>query len=146
MKIPDSEEAFKTVNHQGNKSLSEELSDTVKKMIAENKGKEMIDARKLSLIEWLNLLTPDNIEKYTFVYWSFPTNQMKNEYLSSIDQRSDVEVKDLIRNFLIPTGSLYKDEMALRILLYSAEHDQERFKELMQLEFFRRTSEISPFQ
>ncbi len=118
--------------------VEKDISDGFQKMIDENKDKEMIDATKLTLSDWLNLLTPDNIEKFNFVHWSFPTEGMRNEYLGSIGKRTVVEVKNLMRNFLIPSCSLGLDEIALKILLHSAKYDKDRFNKLLQIEFYRR--------
>jgi restriction system protein len=62
------------------------------------KTNEFIDGTQLSLEEWLCLLN-DNKDK-VFPNNYFPTEDMLEEYLSTIDKRSDEEVKNIIRHFL----------------------------------------------
>ncbi len=101
-------------------------------------GKEYIDATKLTLHNWLALLTPENEEKYAFIYWSFPTDSMKKEYIDSIQNRTEKEVINLLRNFLIHTGSLGSDENAFDFLFYLAEHDRAKADKLMETEYYKR--------
>lgn len=118
---------------------SEEFWEKRRKDIIQRfRGLKRIDARKISLDEWLALLNPDDKEKYLFIHWSFPTNTMRNEYLETIHTRTDKEVIDLIRNFLIPSGSLVADEWAIEYLMNLLEQDKGRFDELTEMEYYRR--------
>ena len=63
------------------------------------------DATKLSLDEWLKLLNSKDSESYAFTTYEFPTDSMRDEYLSSIQNRTEKEVIDLLRHFLITSGS-----------------------------------------
>jgi len=108
---------------------------------------EFIDARQMSLEEWLYLLfNPPN--GADFIDYEFPTDEHRQEYLSSIDQRSEEDVYRLLCRFLIPSGTLGIDELRLagleaaqkdapeiyermirsqyhwRLVLYSAGHSQ----------------------
>ncbi|MEA5480158.1 restriction endonuclease [Pseudanabaena galeata UHCC 0370] len=70
------------------------------------KSKPFIDAKKLTLEEWLNLLFQER-ESY-FIDGCFPTIEQANEYITSINTRSNYEVYSLIKLFLVPsTTSLF---------------------------------------
>lgn len=101
-------------------------------------GKEYVDVTKMSLDEWLGLLTPENKEKFAFINWQFPTDSMRKQYLDSIQNRSENEVIDMLRNFLIPSGSLGADKYGFEWLMHCLKHDKERFEKLMETEFHKR--------
>ena len=73
----------------------------------------VIDAKELNLDEWLNLLN-NPPERGLFIDYSFPTDAHKEEYLDMIDQRSEDEVLNLIRHFLIPSSTLRVDDSLLQ--------------------------------
>lgn len=50
------------------------------------------------------VFTYKNKRKYRFIDFRFPTDAHASEYLASAELRSDFEVKQLIRSFLIPPG------------------------------------------
>jgi restriction system protein len=106
------------------------------KHLEELRRRKFIDASKLTLDEWLALLNPDSIETLAFIYYQFPTKTMRDEYINTVNNRSDKEVKDLIRNFLIPSGSLGTDSY-LRQRVFN-EKDKKRFEELFEIEHIRR--------
>lgn len=111
-------------------------NEEAEKHLEELRRRKFIDVRKLSLDEWLSLLNPDNIETLAFIYYQFPTKTMRDEYINTVNARSDKEVKDLIRNFLIPSGSLGTDSY-LRQRVFN-EKDKKRFEELFEIEHIRR--------
>jgi restriction system protein len=63
-----------------------------------------------SLDEWLESVAED--EPGTITY-SFPNSNLRDEYLASIEQSTDDDVTDLLRNFLISSCSLGIDEILL---------------------------------
>jgi restriction system protein len=85
---------------------------------------EIIDATKMSLEEWLNLLfNPPKDVLFTGV--EFPTNQHYQEYLETIDQRSDKEIFQLLEKFLIPSTTLPVDKFRLEQFKASQKNNQE---------------------
>jgi len=58
-------------------------------------GKKYVDVTKLSLDKWLSLLDPEEREDLVFIYWEFPTPAMREEYLETIQTRTDEEVVNL---------------------------------------------------
>lgn len=84
------------------------------------KDKDCIDASKMSLDDWLGLVfVAEDKQKYKFVDYEFPTDKHLKEYISTISQRTDKDVKELIKKFLIPSGSLGVDSRILRDLCNS---------------------------
>jgi restriction system protein len=63
---------------------------------------------ELSLSDFLEHLLSDKRERL-FPNNSFPTNEMKDEYLKSISKYSDKEIKDILRCLLVPTGNFGSD-------------------------------------
>lgn len=100
--------------------------------------REYVDAKKLSLDEWMALLNPDDKEKLLFIHWSFPTDEMRDEYLETIHNRTEKEVIELLRNFLMTYGRLGTDARAMENLMCVLEQEKDRFDELMEIEHVRR--------
>lgn len=63
---------------------------------------------------------------------------MRDEYLDTIKNRTEAEVIDLIRNFLISCGSLGTDEGSFAFLMYNLEKDKATFERLMETEYYKR--------
>ncbi|WP_367872963.1 restriction endonuclease [Luteolibacter sp. Populi] len=85
-------------------------------------SKPTIDETKLTLEEWLKLIEPhSNDREYFVVDYQFPTDEHKDEYLATVHQRSDLEVKLLLRKFLIEGGSLGCDRAILELWLRNKE-------------------------
>lgn len=103
-----------------------------------NEGRKIIDATKLSLDEWLELLNSDDKENVLFINYMFPTDNMRDEYLESIHIRTDQEVINLLRNFLITSGSLGADKFTFEWLMSCLKNDREQFDKLMKKEHLRR--------
>ncbi len=90
---------------------------------------EIIDATKLSLTEWLKKIFIDD-KDFLIIDYSFPTDKIKEEYLSIINTFSECELKKLIRMFLIHSGGLTFDEDQVEYRL--------KFRQDLDLEFDRR--------
>lgn len=101
-------------------------------------NREYVDATKLSLNEWLDLFALEKRKKFAFIDYEFPTDLMRQQYLDSVQNRSEDKVIDLLRNFLIPSGSLGADESAFQWLMYNLEHNKEQFEKLMRSEHCKR--------
>jgi hypothetical protein len=50
--------------------------------------------------------------------FSFPSDELKKQYIGTIERRTDVEVVNLLRKFLIPSGSLGSDQLTFRWLVH----------------------------
>lgn len=74
-----------------------------------------------SLEEWLEGLRQGRADIIDF---SFPSDQIKIEYLAKIETRTDEEIVSLLRKFLIPSGSLGSDKTAIYWLLHLLESGQ----------------------
>lgn len=96
-----------------------------------------IECQEISLSEWLQLLhkPPHNAE---FVNYQFPTDQHRNEYIQSIHERTEAEVLELLKRFLIPSSSLGTDIAILQDYIQAAKSDPERHERMSQREFIKR--------
>jgi len=86
------------------------------------KKNKYIDAKKISLEEWLDLLF-SNKEDLDFINYEFPTDKHREEYYSTIHYREEGDVLKLIKKFLIPSGSLGADKSYLKYIM-SARKDR----------------------
>jgi restriction system protein len=60
-----------------------------------------------TLNEWLESLKK---RKAGTIDFSFPSDKVRDEYIATIERRSDAEIFDLLRRFLIPSGPLGSDK------------------------------------
>lgn len=100
--------------------------------------KKIVDATKLSLDEWLALFNSPDKENLLFINYMFPTDAIRDQYLATIHARTDKEVIDLLRNFLITSGSLGCDKMTFEYLIYCMGQDKDTFNKLMEIEYYKR--------
>jgi restriction system protein len=82
----------------------------------------IIEVAKLSLEEWLDLVR-NPPKDAIFADYEFPTAGHKEQYLASIEQRPDKEVRLLIRRFLISSGSLGIDQQHFKWIAKAARAD-----------------------
>jgi len=100
----------------------------------------IVKASGLALDEWLRIiLSPDDTRKIVlYPDFCFPTNTLRDEYLKNITSRSRTEIKNLIRAFLMPTGTLGADyDQVSRAIDQDAE-------KAMDVEHLRRTIRGDP--
>ena len=72
---------------------------------------------ELKLDEWLNKLYLNvKAEGNNSNYISFPSDQLFNEYLGSISERSEKDVQALLRSFLIHSCNFGVDDFRLQVL------------------------------
>lgn len=90
-------------------------------------GKPVVDVINITLPQWLEAL---NNEKVYVPDYQFPTDEHKEEYVSRIHEYSETDCRDLIRRFLIETGSFPGD---LRGVTFRLEYQPN-----LKLEFDRR--------
>jgi restriction system protein len=116
------------------------------------KRQKFINARELSLDAWLTMLfNPPS--GGTFVDWAFPSRKHREEYIASINKRSEEEVYHLLRIFLIPSGTLGIDDSRFEWLVTAKRNDPQLYTSLMEKEYYRRLalfftgqSEIPPWE
>lgn len=98
---------------------------------------ETIQTQQLSLEEWLKLVfNPPDGKRLINV--RFPTDRHRQEYLATIDQRSEEEVYKLLERFLIPTGTLESDQLNLEILISDETASREMFKRKLKNRYYQR--------
>src|SRR6202035_5650903 len=73
------------------------------------------------LEEWLEDIKK---RKAGTIDYSFPNDALKNDYIATIAQRTDDEVTDLLRKFLIPSGSLGSDQSSFLWLIRSIKNGE----------------------
>jgi restriction system protein len=102
-----------------------------------NLQKPIVDVASLSLDEWLTQISVHPDEREMFVAdFRFPTQAHRDEYLRTIHERSESDVKDLLRRFLMIGGRLGCDDTALDYLFESGRiisvlHEVEHVKRLL---------------
>ena len=95
----------------------------------------------MSLLEWLALLAEDRDDGgRPVVDFAFPNEKLRHEYLDSIAARTDEEVRDLLRRFLIKTGEFGSDELRAEWLKHLFFNDQDGWRNAMTIEYYRRLS------
>jgi restriction system protein len=95
--------------------------------------------RNLSLDEWLvSLRDPDHLS----VTWSFPSDSVRDEYLATIGERSDEDVRNLLRRFLLSSCELGGDRLQRDYLAHLREHDPESFEKAKRRDFVRRLLDV----
>ncbi|HEX5364646.1 MAG TPA: restriction endonuclease [Gallionella sp.] len=78
--------------------------------------KPYLDVKDLQIDEWLELVfTPEKKRKFRFIDYEFPTDNLCHDYIASLSVRSDADIKNLLRCFLIPTGGLGHDSTILHL-------------------------------
>ena len=99
----------------------------------------MIEAEKLSINEFLDILFSKNVNEL-FPNNHFPTEEMSNEFLSTIKERSDKEIKNILRKFLIHNCTLGVDEFYAKLMLDNLKSSKKTFdkSEYSDSEYFRR--------
>lgn len=81
-----------------------------------NKDMTLIETENISLSEWLGLLDhpPKDV---LYIDYMFPTDRHREEYLSTVHQRSATEVKQLLRRFLWLPTTFNEDKHKVAVLL-----------------------------
>ncbi|RYE56647.1 MAG: restriction endonuclease [Sphingobacteriales bacterium] len=71
---------------------------------------------ELGLEFWLSHVSDSTVDEPAFDY-CFPTNELRDDYILTIDKRSDYHVKIMLKNFLIPSCTLGSDESRIEHVL-----------------------------
>lgn len=99
-------------------------------------NKPIFDHKNASLEEWLRTIYDhEDDRKEMVIDYSFPTDKHATEYLETVHTRPDEEVKNVLRQFLIPTGSLGCDQLRVQFWLQKPEV----LKRVIKLEFGKRS-------
>lgn len=117
---------------------SNDLDEIITDHLDSDLENKIIDVQEMDLDEWLELVFSKKDKEYIFIDYMFPNEVFREKYLENIQERKDQEVINLIRKFLIPSGSFNGDEFKLIYLLHCYKNDKKRFINLIQLEFYKR--------
>jgi restriction system protein len=99
---------------------------------------EYIDVRQIPLEEWLRLVY-DPPKGKLLVNMAFPSEEHKQEYLATIEQRSEKDVARLLYSFFIKSGTLGPiDQIRLDSLKNAQKHQQELYENMIQSQYYRR--------
>jgi len=98
----------------------------------------MIDESNLSLDAWLGLIRNKSGESAGVVDYQFPTDDLRDQYISTIHCRTEQDVKWLLKRFLVPSGMLGVDSRNIRWLLETRRTNQTLFRQLIEREYWRR--------
>lgn len=77
--------------------------------------KKVTDGSSLSLDDWLQSISHPAPHSIVLDY-AFPTEKHKQEYLATIAKRSELEVKELLRRFLVPAAAFKLDKLYFEVL------------------------------
>ncbi len=80
------------------------------------KIEDIIIAKDLSLSDFLDKLTSKDFYRL-YPNNCFPTEEMMNEYLDTIEQRTDNEIRSILRRFLIHNSTYGSDEFYAKNLI-----------------------------
>lgn len=117
--------------------LARQLENVICDLITRlDKSKPLIDAKKLPLNTWLTLLFKER--NAYFIDNCFPSKEQANEYIDSIDSRSNYEVYSLIKLFLVPSTTFGKDKWILPNLIYELEKQEDPIEWLANKPYFMR--------
>ena len=78
-----------------------------------NWPREIVDGRELTLKQWMRLLWSPPFDKAVVTY-QFPTDALRGEFLETISSRRERDVRKVLSEFLISTGTLGADEFNAR--------------------------------
>jgi restriction system protein len=100
--------------------------------------KEVVDVTTYSLEEWLELIESKESKDLLFIDYMFPNEEIREEYLETINNRNEEEVVFLLRKFLITSGYMGSDKFSLEYLNECARNNKDQFKKLIKIEYYRR--------
>ena len=97
----------------------------------------LIEARDLSLSEWLQFLDAPPKDAI-FVDYQFPSDRHRDEYIDGIESRAEAEVIGLVRHFLVPSCTLGTDRSTFDYYIHCGKKNPETFRKMKEREFIRR--------
>jgi restriction system protein len=100
--------------------------------------KNWIDAKNLTLAEWLDLVYDPPKDKL-FLQRAFPSDQHRDEYIATNQSRSHDEVLKLLHSFLIKSTLFdFFDEINFQSLTDAYNSNYERFEKMISHSYYRR--------
>jgi len=114
---------------------------------------KIIDTEKLSLEEWLDLVF-NPPKDAIFLNSCFPTDKHRDEYIATINNRSEYEVRKLLQAFLVKSTSFDPwDELNYDSLVNAYTHNRELFERMSKhtyyirlVNFFKVSNRIYPWE
>lgn len=98
-----------------------------------------MDARDLSLEDWLRLTKNPPRDAEFWVDVSFPTDAHREAYIASIQERDEEEIRRLLYLFLIKSGATARDELAFQVFISDKDRDPDIFRRKLMLQYYRRS-------
>ncbi len=97
-----------------------------------------IDAKELTLENFLKILRT-NLRLILSPQCHFPTKEMLDKFLETINERSEFEVKEILSALMLKNGSFGQDEFYYKFYKQIEEAGQpESFQDLRQTEYYKR--------
>jgi restriction system protein len=98
----------------------------------------LLDATKLNLDEWLALLK-NRPKGKIFIDNRFPSPRHSEEFLASVKDRPETEVKALLRHFLMKSGTLpFWDSVSLQGLILTQKQNPKAANKMLEFEHYKR--------
>ena len=94
----------------------------------------------LAMEEWLQRVLA-NDDDPTLIRQRFPSDRLRDEYLQTVQTRSESDVRQLIKCFLVESRVTPRDEMAFDALMDWKANDPDQFEKVMELEYYQRVHE-----
>lgn len=98
---------------------------------------QVSNVEDLTVDEWLSLIFDPSPDAFIPDH-RFPTDRHLDEYISTIQKRSDNEIRRLLLRFLVQSGAFGIDKFRLEWLLLDKKGSPERFAAMMNMQFYRR--------
>jgi restriction system protein len=104
----------------------------------DSENNNYIDVTGVSLDSWLDLIFDPPPGK-VFLDFAFPSDELRQEYIESINERSEQEINHLLLKFLVSSGSLrFTDQLNLHGLLAAQDAAPEMYERMMSMQYYRR--------
>lgn len=104
-----------------------------------NSDDPIIKARRLSLEAWLERILIGTTENDPILDIAFPSDEHREEYIKTIEKRSEEDVRRLIYEFLIKSGTLGPiDEIRFGGLIELGQRDPDAFKRSLHTQYHQR--------
>ena len=102
-----------------------------------NDKSDFIDATDLPLNEWLKYVQEPSSDILIADY-AFPTDRHFDEFIATINERTEGEIRNILRKLLIPSCSLGIDNTRLAGFISAKKNVPELFRRMTEKEYYRR--------
>lgn len=96
----------------------------------------------LTLKQWFELIHNNNAQEFTLDCF-FPTEKIKEEFITKINKWSEEEIFFILKKFLNFSGTYGVDNRNFESLLYFKENDSNKYRNLMKFQYFQRLVDFS---